>query len=643
MEWKFKKKTKQDFVADPVQAAFFTTEDVGNLTDALVRECIQNSIDARINKDNQNFLVKLRFTFGDNQNHDGFSEKNKFLKNLKPHLQSKDNGIIKAKMPIFGGNLPYLSIEDFNTTGLDGDVDEYDIPADSSPRGHNFYWFWRNIGKTGKSKDELGKWGLGKTVFPASSLINSFWGLTSRWDDKKELLMGQSVMKSHHVEDNNYIPYGFFGEFNDPEAPCFSSPIEKKEFINEFKNIFNLKRGELESGLSIVIPAPIIDINFNSVTESILKQYFYPILNNNLIAEIFLKKDSNQLIISNETIFHVLSNLGIELLYKKLFNLCQWSIAVDKSQIISLKKPDSSYPTSWTKDLLTTPLILEEIEKKKDDFENEMPVGFRIFVRIKKVGSEPEIGDFFVFLQKDNELEKNDIHFVRGGITVPGAGRKVSTKSIRAIILIKDNKVVQLLGHSENPAHTEWQKGALKDKYDLGDRVISFIESSVDKLVSYLQKPAEGIDRDIMKNIFFISNDDSKGSSGTDSDGDGDKGGGGGGADDKTINEPFILQKKIGGFLVKKDPKVEVLTGKITIQIAYLLPKGNSLKNYSKYDFDLNNSNMSFDSKGISSMSKNLNIIDLELVDSENFQLVVSGFDSERDLFIKCNFYDQEI
>ena len=80
MEWKFKEKTKQDFVADPVQAAFFTTEDVGNLTDALVRECIQNSIDARINRDIQNFLIMLRFTFGVTQN--GFSENNKFLKNL---------------------------------------------------------------------------------------------------------------------------------------------------------------------------------------------------------------------------------------------------------------------------------------------------------------------------------------------------------------------------------------------------------------------------------------------------------------------------------------------------------------------------------------------------------------------------------
>lgn len=78
----------------------------------------------------------------------------------------------------------FLVCEDFGTRGLEGDPAFYD----NSSAGHgrqDFYWFWRNIGKSGKTGDDLGRWGLGKTVFRAVSRVGSMLGLTIRESDRR--------------------------------------------------------------------------------------------------------------------------------------------------------------------------------------------------------------------------------------------------------------------------------------------------------------------------------------------------------------------------------------------------------------------------------------------------------------------------
>ena len=57
------------------------------------------------------------------------------------------------------------------------------------------FYFWRNRGRSKKSEDSRGRWGLGKLVFPHSSQINTFFGLTKRDDDKESYLMGTADLK----------------------------------------------------------------------------------------------------------------------------------------------------------------------------------------------------------------------------------------------------------------------------------------------------------------------------------------------------------------------------------------------------------------------------------------------------------------
>lgn len=46
-EWRFCKMHPVEINIDPIEEKFFTTEALGSITDAMVREAIQNSLDAR--------------------------------------------------------------------------------------------------------------------------------------------------------------------------------------------------------------------------------------------------------------------------------------------------------------------------------------------------------------------------------------------------------------------------------------------------------------------------------------------------------------------------------------------------------------------------------------------------------------------
>src|SRR5688572_33501 len=149
-EWKFRIPGKDEINQDPTQEEFFTTQSVGDFADALVRESIQNSLDAKSPKIKQGDVVTVRFYFsGRTNSNEALLTNHHFFKGLYNHIQSVDNGLNKKEFPNFNEKTEFLVIEDFHTTGLDGSVIENDDPKDKSPLGHNFYWFWRNVGRTG--------------------------------------------------------------------------------------------------------------------------------------------------------------------------------------------------------------------------------------------------------------------------------------------------------------------------------------------------------------------------------------------------------------------------------------------------------------------------------------------------------------
>ena len=204
---------------DPVEGEFFSTEAIGSINDALVRETIQNSLDAA----DGTGPVTVCFSFSSDSDSRSDPDRRRYLKGLGPHLAAKHSGL--QDHPSSQEPVDYLLIEDYGTRGLQGDIFQYD-DLDDGLKPNDFYYFWRNIGRTRKESTDRGRWGLGKTVFQAASRINTFFGLTVRKDDRRALLMGQSVLRIHKIDDARYEPYGYFGVIEDDLA----LPIEDESY-----------------------------------------------------------------------------------------------------------------------------------------------------------------------------------------------------------------------------------------------------------------------------------------------------------------------------------------------------------------------------------------------------------------------------
>src|SRR5262249_24313708 len=178
------------------------TEAITNSAEALVREGIQNSLDARRN--GQTVRVRIRLSGPDVL----VSAKHlaPFLKEGWPHLRAPRNGL--RELPPLDSPCPYLTFEYFGTTGLEGDPAQWHKVAGQK---NGFFAFFRAEGYSEKGEIDRGRWGVGKTVFPRASRISTFWGLTVRMSDRKGLLMGRAILKSHQLGDHRFVPDGYYG------------------------------------------------------------------------------------------------------------------------------------------------------------------------------------------------------------------------------------------------------------------------------------------------------------------------------------------------------------------------------------------------------------------------------------------------
>src|ERR1043166_995118 len=207
--WHFRTMEPAEVHVDPVHDEFFKAQD---LADALVRESIQNSLDARIPRSRAPVRVRFRFGVGDP---DAASE---YFVGLEPHLQASTK-TMHTILPRRDEPMPYLLVEDFGTRGLTGDPH---VDPELEPDGeekNDFFYFWRNVGRSNKGEVDRGRWGLGKAVFTVPSLIRTIFGLTRRFDDDRALLLGQSVLRTHVIGGERVYPYGFFARYDRQKTP----------------------------------------------------------------------------------------------------------------------------------------------------------------------------------------------------------------------------------------------------------------------------------------------------------------------------------------------------------------------------------------------------------------------------------------
>lgn len=632
MEWKFKKLAKDDKNRDPMQAAYFTIENINDHAQALVRESIQNALDEKVEGREKIFV---RFFFSTEANHINPEKSVRYFGGAFQNFRSPESGL--HDVPEENEVCRYLVYEDFNTHGLTGDPLEY---YDQKDKNNRFYYYFRAEGRSGKGEADRGRWGIGKYVFPGSSRINSFMALTVRHDDQRELLAGQAVLKSHRVDGIYYTPDGWFGDHLDRENP--NRPVENAEYISEFKKTFNLRRKNGESGLSIVVPYVKQEINAKMLIKYVLLEYYYPIHFGNLEVEIEDGSDSVKLTSDNlQEVIRLYLEAGKEKeKILQILNICQAGYEnIENGHFIGISKPKiSASKIQITRDLFTE----NDLTKLRAAFLNEEICSVRIPIDIFfKLGNAAE-SCFDIHFQKNPSLSDGIPVFIREGILIPDQIRGVNrARDILTVVNIEDKVIARFLGDSENPAHTEWQHQADRlYKYNYARSYIIFVKRCIYDLSLLLSDDGEK-DFSTLKDLFPVPVKTPEGMKTPET----------ASKKQKPKTSPKETPPETSGTSKKKPIYyVEQFENGIVIQstgeqvdgeyrftakFAYAVPDGNPFKKWSPFDFSLNDDvQIDFSGSGIKQikvLKDRENTVSFN-VTNEDFKISFSGFDINRDL-----------
>jgi hypothetical protein len=635
--WHFKLQRPGDTIREPIQGEFFATEAIDNTATALDREANQNTLDAR--RDGETARVRI-FLSGSGENSAKPEKIAPYLNGVWSHYRANQNGL--RDVPAEGERCPFLVFEDFGTTGLGGDPLQWHRKESVK---NDFFSFFRAEGQSDKERGDRGRWGVGKFVFPRSSRVSSFLAVTVRHDDNRRLLMGRAILKSHAIGAERFVPDGYFGELKDLEnGGQLVAPIEDPKVIDQFCSDFGLARGT-EPGLSIVVPWYDPDITQAMLLRAVIQDYFFPVLDGSL--EVTVEGPDGTEVLTAASLVEVVEKLNGALASSMvpLINLAVWVKAHNPESIVTLNRMPETGPPRWT------PVLFPEATAAA--LREKYHSGDKIMVRVPFL-VRPKAGDrkwsfYDVALERDGTEARDRPVFVREGIIISDI-RSPYSRGVRSLVISDDAPLATLLGDSENPAHTQWQRDGsnYKGKYSYPAENLSFVINSVSEIIRFVTEADKEADKSILVDLFSLPAEpddpdavDKKGRKGQ-----GKKPGRKSPpAPDPVPPAPkrFRVERINGGFRVCPGDSKAATPRRLDIKVAYSIRSGNPLKKYHKADFELGKGgvNIGSDLKGINLLSRSGNEIQTEVTDTD-FLLSVSGFDENRDLFVKVTVPQEE-
>lgn len=599
-KWEFNRADPSDVRIEVTQKDQFNNDDVP-LSEALVRESIQNSSDAPDSDSSQ--PVKVRFaikTLND-------SERQKLRQRVSA-LNANFDACGLDRSALDAQDVRVLAIEDFNTTGLTGKFDDLDKD--------NFDNFWRAIGDSEKKNQKGGRWGLGKLVYPSSSRARLFFGLTMRTGDSGPAALGQVVLSNHRIGNDHFRAHGFWFEGRSTNSLGLQLPTNDPADLHFLRSISDIARTS-EPGLSVIIPYLIPTVTEESLVEGVLTNYYFPILSGRLSVEV------GDTLIDRETFLDVAEEAGIA------GHRIPFDFILSVSERLEAAKPFHTDVPVTAQRLADQQHPAEAISEMKALFANGGIVHFRAPVELSPKGKPSRIGHIDLFLQALQEGQSPYSLFARGPITLPG--ERHFSGVARGAMIAHDDDVAALLGDAENPAHTAWNANAekLHERWDDGKSVLSVVRHSLRELYGLIAEQSETADEDALLDFFSIVDKAEKAA----------------GKKKRTVRpKPEVppretgirIRAKEGGFEVKAGPAAENwdFPRVIRIRIAYDMIGANPFKKFSKFDFDLGKDK----TITLGTVSSEHEIIAPNAIKlfakGPDFALTAEGFDERRDLVV---------
>jgi hypothetical protein len=392
------------------------------------------------------------------------------------------------------------------------------------------------------------------------------------------------------------------------------------------------------------IPYPDLSIDHDSIARSLVTHYFYPILKGTMKVELVapggsMVLDHERLRESAQCLF---ASQPVELQnLKRVFDLIEWSASLPADEWTAANDlPPGKAPT-WDQ----VSFREEDLARLRARYEHKKRLAIRIPLKVQEKKQVPKTSHVHVFLERDPSQERGELHFVRQDITV-GNPKVQPERGIRAVVVVDDGPLATLLGDAENPAHTEWQERSpkFKDKYDHGTSTLRFVKNSVHGLVRILTAADEEKDRDLLRDLFFVTRaageEESGGNTGKGKKRKELKPSDVRPADGKTP-PPVRIDRVTTGFRIYGNPEASPKNRLVTIAAAYAVRNGDPFKRYLPQDFAFDSGDIAVEATGAQVVELGANRLIFNSQD-QNFIVKVTGFDEHRDVEIRIRHEEVE-
>ena len=509
--WRFARMTPAEINQDPVQGEFFSRE--ADLPGRLVREAIQNSLDAKLNGKS----VRVRFVFSGDRDALPADQASRYLHGLEQHVQAvmdaggmastpgsaeeDEEGAAYDALACFKKPMRYLVVEDFGTRGLKGNI----CANSEHERGNDFWGFFRSVGISPKGENDAGSWGLGKWVFPDASILNAYLGMTLREGEDKWLLMGMAMLKTHHLGKHKYRYYGSFAADSErSDEEWFPRPVDSDDYVLDAARDFHLARLEdpgLSPGLSVIVPYPREELKPAAIARAVLTQYFLPIVRRDLEVEIHHPEEGNRTINTDNITDEVQriakserDDESPESLYGAI-ELARWALNQNDSAYIEL-------PARNVAEALTERTDLDTIRER---YERRERLAFRLTtdVHARKGGGTAKTS-FRLYLERDDRLDRGHDYFMRGPLRIPHMDH-IKGQKARALVLVNDgSELGHMLRDAEGPAHESWDphKQRLKDNWVGGYQRVQDVRRAATHLLQRIVERPRVRQMDALADLF---------------------------------------------------------------------------------------------------------------------------------------------
>jgi hypothetical protein len=624
---------------EPQSENFFTNTDVLTSQSILVRESVQNAIDARASF----HKGPVRMTFRLGQVDPGVASK--YFGTLYPRI---DASLGSRHVPAKDAVCTYLAIEDFGTTGLLGSISS-ERPKEEE--GNSFWYFAWATGKSNKSDGTRGKNGVGKIVFPRSSGIKSQLVLSVRKNDEAHspILFGNSLLKLHDLEGHRWLPEC---RWMTEDAGGEHVPFTDLTAIENFCVDWPIERSLDQPGTSILVPFCDPSFSAQKLIQCIIQDYFVAIIDGTIECKV-IDSDGQSFHITSATIESHLADLDEELLTRssktkdELMALCD----LYKSKVGGHVRSFAVIESGDKKINKWDHLVISDEDKvgATASLEEGEPIEFRVAVTTPAQvdGGGKRVEDQFsvLLLKKDGALAVPT--FAREGILIPSAASSSNRyKDLMALVVVESGPLADVLGQAEGPSHERWsaEEAKFREKYikSQGAELIRFVKESANKIVRMLQA-AQNEAEDVHYAKWFPISD---GSSKTLSDGLDDpkpntgKKTGTKGKRGKpgNVEVGFEYIKTSSGFKVVPagidPPRIGT---KVVLKGGYAQIRGGSPLAKSSDDFILKNQHLK--SSGVKLLTWDENHLTFAITE-KSFELEFANFDVYRDLVVGVNRVD---